>query len=161
MRTGTRRHIAIEFPQLAASVEAVLLDQQAPETCQLMWEALPIEDTAYHCIRCGKEVFALIPPLRAVPPAENRCMVPAPGALWFIHFPADYPYNPPGFVGDPRGTFDFVVWYGSDSWAIDPAGQFVTGNHWAQIEHGLEAFARACEQVWLSGTAPMRVRKAS
>jgi hypothetical protein len=159
--TVTSRIIAIEFPKLGASGEAVLLDRQAPETCDLIWEALPFEETAYHCIRCGKEVFALIQPLRKVPPPENRCMVPAPGALWFTHFPADYPYNPPGFVGDPRGTFDFILWYGSDSWAIDPGGKFVTGNHWAQIERGVEDFARACEQIWLSGTEMMHVRKAS
>lgn len=159
--TASARRIALDFPQLGKSLEAVLLDSQAPRTCDLIWEALPLDDTAYHCIRCGKELFALIPPLSAVPPAENRCMVPVPGALWFIHFPADYPYNPPGFVSDPRGTFDFVLWYGPDSWGIDPGGNFVTGNHWAQIEDGLDDLVSTCEQVWLLGTTPMRVRRVS
>jgi hypothetical protein len=155
------RSIVIEFPRLNASARAELLDAQAPQTCDLIWERLPFEETAYHCIRCGKEVFALIPPLARVPPAENRCMVPAPGALWFIHFPPDYQYNPPGFVGDPKGTFDFVIWYGADSWALDPGGRFVTGTHWAKIVDGLDPFAAACEQVWLTGTERMRVRKCS
>lgn len=155
-----QRHIAIELPNLEVTARAELLVNEAPETCRIIQAALPLEDTVYHCIRCGRELFALIPPLAEVPPPENRAMVPAPGDIWLIHFPADYQYNPPGFVGDPAGVFDFIIWYGPDSWALDPAGNMLAGTRWAKITDGLEDFARAAEELWLRGTDRMIIRPA-
>lgn len=154
------RLVEVVFPNLRVAALAELLDEQAPQTCQLIWETLPIEETVYHCIRCGREVFALIPPLRCVPPPENRSLVPTPGDLWFMHFPDDYQYNPPGFRADKRGTFDLVIWYGPDSWALDPAGNMIAGTHWARIISNLDPFAKACEQIWLIGTERMLIRRA-
>lgn len=156
----THRFIEIELPTLSAIARAQLLDEQAPSTCQLIWDALPIDQIVYHCIRCGSELFALVPPLADVPPAENRAMVPTPGDLWFVHFPADYRYNPPDYHGDPRGVFDLIIWYGPDSWALDPGGNMIAGNHWARICDGLDGFARASEEVWLRGTERIVIRRA-
>ena len=50
------------------SALADLLDDEAPETCELIWTLLPVEAKAIHGMYSGAEVFAMLSdPPRSMP----------------------------------------------------------------------------------------------
>lgn len=152
--------IELTIPRYGVTAHAVLLEDQAPRTAEIMLRSMPFDVDLYHCIRCGREVFALLDEIAEVPPMENLTIWPRPGDLWFIWLPPDYAFNPPGFVAPPQGTLDLVIWYGADACAFDPKYKPLAGIHWATITENLAEFERACEAVWLDGVTPLTVRAA-
>ena len=152
--------IELSLSQYGVTARAKLLVEQAPETVRLMVRSMPFDVTLYHCIRCGREVFSLLDEIEVVPPRENLTICPRPGDIWFIWFPADYAFNPPGFVAPPQGTLDLVIWYGADSCSLDTRYLPVPGVHWATITENLEEFAAACEELWVDGVTGLSVRSA-
>ncbi len=78
------RRIRLSFPDTAESVEAELLVEEAPETCELIWQRLPLEAKAIHGMYSGAEVFTMLedPPRSA---AENLVQLPLPGELLYFY----------------------------------------------------------------------------
>jgi hypothetical protein len=150
--------IELSIPQYEVTARASVLTEQAPQIARLMLKSMPLEVTLYHCIRCGREVFALLDKMEEIPPKENLTIWPRPGDIWFIWFPQDYAFNPPGFTAPPQGTLDLVIWYGADSCSLDTRYLPVPGIHWATITQNLEKFAAACEDLWIDGVASLTVR---
>jgi len=77
------RRIKLTFPETGESVLADLLDAEAPSTCELVWNSLPVEQKAIRGMYSGAEVFALIENPEP-DPAENLVQLPLPGELLYF-----------------------------------------------------------------------------
>jgi hypothetical protein len=158
-RAPARRGLEISFTRECTTVTFQLLDQQAPRTVELLWRALPVTTEVHHCIAAGREVFSLLPPFSAVPPAENQALVPSAGDLWFIHLAHDFDVVPPGAAASADGIFDLAIWYGPDSWASTSDGAFLSGTHVGRLCSSPAALAAAGEGIWLRGSDTATFRR--
>ena len=70
--------MTITLEQRAVSCRAQLLDDQAPETCQAVWDVLPQTGDAVHAKFARNEVYALLPRITAAPRRENPTVTPIP-----------------------------------------------------------------------------------
>ena len=145
------RGLQIVFHREQYTGQFELLELEAPQTADILWQSLPITVSVNHCISAGREVFALLPPFPVIPPPENEVMLPAAGDLWFVHLPADFAVVPPGTNPSGQGIFDLAIWYGPDSWAPTPRGDYLRGTHVGRIVSSPEELAEACSGIWLRG----------
>ena len=70
-----RRHIKLTFVSSGESVQAELLDDEAPNVCAHVWSILPVETKVIHGMYSGLEVFAMLDNPK---PAPNENMVQLP-----------------------------------------------------------------------------------
>ena len=96
------RKIKITFVKENVSAIAVLLDEKAPKTCNMIWKLLesPIENYGIHAKWTGAEISFGVPEDRLpqksgfVPP-ENQTVIPIPGDLiWNAYEPYQWLGNP-------------------------------------------------------------------
>ena len=145
------RRISLKLHRTGVTAVAELLEDQAPRTCRYVWDALPITTTTCHGKRSGAEIYFLIPPLEDNPGKENATIFPIPGDVCFQWFPTGYREMPRHVDVDiSRGLFDILIFYDRDSQPVSPEGP-TPANIFATIVENLPAFARGCEDVWLSG----------
>lgn len=79
-----RRRLRLTLVESGHSVDAELLDDEAPATAAHVWDRLPIEGPLVHGQFSGAEVFVLVDdPIRL--PAENLVMLPLPGELLYFY----------------------------------------------------------------------------
>ena len=81
-----RRHIRLTWVSSAESVVAEMLDDEAPQVCELIWQLLPVEHKSIHGQFSGAEVFVLLDKPQPAPP-ENLCQLPLPGELLYFFDP--------------------------------------------------------------------------
>jgi hypothetical protein len=74
------------FPKRDVLAVAELLEAQAPRTCQLLWDQLPIEEETYHTRRSGCELFIITPSWPELPGQENATMFAETGDIFFSIF---------------------------------------------------------------------------
>ena len=67
------RKIKIEIGSV--SIVVILLDQEAPKTCDKIWQALPLKGNLMHGIASGREVFLPLFERLEIPP-ENQTIYP-------------------------------------------------------------------------------------
>jgi len=151
------RRIEVRLEQRGVSCIARLLDDEAPETAEAVWNALPVSSPAYHAKYASNEVYCLIPPFEhASPPLENSTVTPIPGDLVYFYFEIGHlPHafrRAQGFEGLP-GVVDLAIFYGRNNLLLNPATGFVPGNVFATIEENLDEMAAACQDVWVHGFA--------
>ena len=143
------RQIEIAFTKRKVSGVATLLDEEAPRTCDALWNALPVEGDAYHARWAGREVYTLIPPLDVDPGKENATILPIAGDLLYFEVPAasiDIP--PERRTGQP--FIDLALFYGRNNFLLGPEG-YMPGNLFATVTENLEGLAAACESIWREG----------
>ena len=112
------RQIEISFTKRNVRGVATLLEEEAPLTCDAVWNALPLEGDAYHARWAGREVYTLVPPLGADPGKENATIMPIGGDLLYFEVDAasiDIP--PERRTGEP--LIDIALFYGRNNfcWA--------------------------------------------
>src|ERR671938_268533 len=78
-----KRHIRLRFAT-GESVVAEMLDDEAHQVCQIVWDMLPVEGQALHGMYSGAEVFLLLDKAVQHPP-ENLCQLPLPGELLLFY----------------------------------------------------------------------------
>ena len=150
------RLIEIRLERRAVSCVARLLEFEAPETCDIVWGALPVTGPAYHAKYAMNEVYTMIPPIRGSEPGlENSTVAPTAGDVAYFYFPKGNLSRKmrqdrdleglPGFV-------DLAVFYGRNNFLLSPAVGFVPCNVFATIVEGLDEMARAMHDVWRSGS---------
>jgi len=100
-----RRHIRLTFPVAKESVIAELLDDEAPNVCDLVWKMLPVEARAIHGMYSGSEVFVMVPKPEPAP-EENLVQLALPGEILYFFDPAV------GAVGAKKPVGEIVVVYG-------------------------------------------------
>lgn len=155
------RRIEVRLERRGVACIARLLDDEAPETADAVWNALPVTAPAVHAKFASNEVYCLIPPFEhASPPLENSTITPIPGDLMYFYFEIGHlPYayrRANGFAGLP-GVVDLAIFYGRNNLLLNPATGFVPGNVFATVEENLEGIAAACQDVWANGFEGERI----
>ena len=143
------RQIEISLTKRNVRGVATFLEEDAPRTCDAVWNALPLEGDAYHARWAGREVYTLVPPFDTDPGKENGTILPIAGDLLYFEIPAasiDIP--PERRTGQP--FIDIALFYGRNNFLLGPAG-YSPGNLFATISENLEGLAEACESIWREG----------
>jgi hypothetical protein len=83
--SGSRR-LKLTFVGTGESIQADMLDDEAPGICDLIWDMLPIEQPAIHGRYSGAEIFTLLDNPQDVPP-ENSVHLPLPGEIFYFFDP--------------------------------------------------------------------------
>ena len=80
----SKRQIRLTYVATGESVLAEMLDDEAPQVCELVWSILPVEKKVIHGMYSGAEVFAMIDNPQ---PARRKNMVqlPLPGELLYFY----------------------------------------------------------------------------
>jgi hypothetical protein len=135
---------------------ATLLEDEAPRTCNAVWEALPIEGDTYHAKWAGRELYTLVPSFPVGPGEENATITPIPGDVLYFDVSPDTIDLPIALRRQhPKGLVDLAVFYGRNNLLLGPAG-FMPGNLFATITEGLPEYAKACNELFREGMANER-----
>ncbi len=155
------RYMEIRLEKRGVSCVARLLDEDAPQTCDIVWGALPIEGDVYHAKYASNEIYTLVAPIRGDRPgAENPTIVPASGDVVYFYFPigeVGYRWAREKGFSDVAGVVDLAIFYGRNNLLLSPTQGFVKGNVYATIVENFEAFAAACQDVWRAGAVGERL----
>lgn len=81
---GKSRQIRLTYIDANQSVIADMLEDDAPNVCNIVWDMLPVEGKVLHGMYSGAEVFLLLDKAVQHPP-ENMCQLPLPGELLFFY----------------------------------------------------------------------------
>jgi hypothetical protein len=145
------RRIELRLTQKRVRAVATLLEDEAPRTCALLWDMLPIDGDTYHAKWAGRELYTLVPPPKTGPGQENATIMPIPGdLLWFDVSPDSIDIPIAMRKANPRGFVDIAVFYGRNNFLLSPQG-FMPGNLFATITEGLAEYAKACGELFREG----------
>lgn len=152
------RHIEITLEKRGVTCVARLLDDEAPRTCEAVWNALPLSGDVYHAKYARNEIYTLVPPLPGEDPGlENPTITPIPGDVCYFGFtPGQLPARTYGYQEGPgAGGHDLVVdlalFYGRNNLLLNADVGFVPGNVFATVVEGLDEMAAAANDVWRAG----------
>jgi hypothetical protein len=150
------RFMEIRLEKRGVGCVARLLDDDAPLTAELVWNALPLGGDAWHAKYAMNEVYCYTPPIGGSGPGlENPTVAPIPGDVVYFYFPRGHLART---LREERGldhlpaVVDLAVFYGRHNFLFNLATGFVPGNVYASIVENLPAFAAACHEVWRSGS---------
>jgi hypothetical protein len=145
------RRIELALKQKGVRAVATFLEDEAPRTCNAVWDALPIEGETYHAKWAGRELYTLVPPFPKGPRAENATIMPIPGDVVYFDVSPDTIDLPVAMRKQhPNGLVDLAVFYGRNNLLLGPAG-FMPGNLFATITEGLTEYAQACNELFREG----------
>lgn len=156
IRSVETRRIRMTFVESGESATADLLDADAPQTAELIWNLLPLEAPAIHGMYSGAEVFAMV---EKAPPSieENLVQLPLPGELLYFHDPGR------GATGarQPVGEICFV--YGRGVVLRGHEGVPVHASLFARIPGDWKKdwmeFAAACRRCRWEGPRRLRIER--
>ncbi len=149
------KSIRLRFPTGEVDAIAMLLEDQAPTTCEMLWGSLPMKIRAIHDIWSGRQIFVPLGSLLRIPP-EALSMYVVPGDLYYYERPAHLDR------GRPYGLLELAevgIVYGRDSQPWSPRGPKVV-NIFATIVQGLPAFAEVCAQMTTKGSRLLEIARA-
>jgi hypothetical protein len=145
---GTR-HIVLSFPDEGVSVEAVLLDDQAPQTCAAVWAHLPSNGRAQHGIYSGSEVYAIWERPFLVE-QENTTSDVLPGDIAYYYQRGRLQY------GFPEELCEMCWFYDRDAVPSMPGGP-VQVNLFAQMIGDPDPFFAVCRRMRREGQKRFQV----
>ena len=146
------RRIRLTFETEGVSALAVLREEEAPQTCAAVWEALPARGEAHHAIYSGSECVLVLPQQVRVPP-ENATSEVTPGDVGFTWFA-------PGASWVVEREFAEVCWfYDRDARPSMPEGP-VPVNLFARITEGAEPFYAVCRRMRREGVKAFAIERA-
>jgi hypothetical protein len=153
----TKRQMRLTFVATGQSVLVDLLDDEAPQTCQLVWDMLPVESKMIHGMYSGMEIFMLLKDPKPAP-IENQVMLPLPGELLYFHDPGGSAFTGSGKVGE------ICIVYGRGVTGRGPEGTPLFTNMFARIpgdwKYDWVDFAKACRSVRYEGPQVLRIERA-
>lgn len=146
------RRIEILLEPRGIRAVAELLDEEAPKTCEAVWQGLPQSGPIWHAKFANNEIFILTPPFAPEEPGrENGTVFPIPGDLLYFFIPPGSPV--PAEVreqANATGLVDLALFYGRNNYLHGPEGH-MPGNLFATITEGLKPLAAACQEIWRHG----------
>ncbi|HEY3685574.1 MAG TPA: DUF3830 family protein [Streptosporangiaceae bacterium] len=151
------RFIEIALTKRDVSCRVKLLDDLAPKTCEIVWNALPFEGDAFHGKYARNEVYTFVPAPGENPGRENSTITPIPGdvtAFWFdrsIIATKSHGYSADSDPYAHDEVVDLAVFYERNNLLLNPDYGFVPGNVFGTVVEGLERFADACQDLWRAG----------
>lgn len=153
------RFIELRLEKRGVSCVAQLLDDEAPRTCDLVWDALPVGGDVYHAKYARNELYTFVPPFPQHPGLENPTITPIPGDVCFIPFQAgqlpsaSYGYRPDEAAAGGAEIVDLALFYGRNNLLLNADVGFVQANVFATIVEGLSDMAVAGNDVWRNGAS--------
>jgi hypothetical protein len=153
----SRRQIRLTYTTGGESVLAEMLDDEAPQVCQRVWDLLPIETKVIHGMYSGAEVFAMLDNPQLVP-EENRVQLPLPGELLYFYDPST------GAVGAKKPVAEIVIVYGRGVVLRAHEGVPTHCSLFARIpgdwKYDWQSFAQACRKARWEGPQVLRLERA-
>jgi hypothetical protein len=146
--SGERR-ILLTFPDEDVSVEAVLLEAQAPRTCAAILHRLPLDGFARHGIYSGSEVYITFADTFEVE-RENATSIVLPGDVAYYYQPGGRMY------GWPDDLCEICFFYDRDAVPSMPGGP-VQVNIFARMVGDVEPFFAVCRKMRVEGQKRFRV----
>jgi hypothetical protein len=150
------RRIEVSLANRDVHCIARLLDDEAPRTCDAIWNVLPLGGQAYHAKYARNEIYALVAAFADPEPGhENTTITPIPGDLVYFGFEpwqlasASHGYADAG----PGRSVDLALFYNRNNLLLNPDFGFVPGNVFGIIESGLVDIAAASQDLWMNGAA--------
>jgi hypothetical protein len=149
------RRIRFSFSDLGVSAVADLLDDDCPDTCQVLWDLLPLRIPAFHDVWSGHLVLAHLDNTVLVKPENVLTHLPMPGDIFYY-------YRPPHYVrGAPYGrseSAEIGIVYARDTRPQGPRGPEAV-NLFATMSSGLDVFADACEKMIRDGQRELLIER--
>ena len=133
-----------------------MLDDEAPRTCQLVWDMLPVEHELIHGRYSGMEAFVLHDQYQPAP-GEQRTQLPLPGEILY--------WSDPGATvmdnGQPVAEILFAFGRGVTIRGAEGVPSF--GSLFARIpgdwKYDWVDFAEACGSIRTHGTQGLRIER--
>ena len=156
------RFVTVSLEKRNVHCTARLLADRAPLTCAAVGEARPLAGDVYHAKYARNEIYALFPPFASTePPLENPTVTPIPGDLCYFSFAGtELGTRAYGYDREVRpGTtvVDLALFYERNNLLLNGDVGWVPGIVWGQVVEGLEAMAKACNDLWRTGAAGERL----
>jgi hypothetical protein len=145
-----RRAIVFRFPDEDVVATARMLEEQAPETCNAVWDALPASGLARHGVYSGSEVYLILPSLITVP-REHATTIVGPGDVGFLTVEKGSGYG-------IEESYSEVCWfYDLDATPSMPEGPIAV-NVFARL-YDADDFIAACRRMWLEGAKRVEIAR--
>lgn len=151
------KRLKLIFPTTGEAVCAELLEDEAPQLCELIWSRLPEESKAIHGMYSGAEIFVLIanPPPG---PGENLVQLPLPGELLYFYDEGR------GAIAGRKPVGEICIVYGRGVVLRAHEGVPTQASLFARIpgdwKHDWTAFAQACRRCRWEGPQVLRIERA-
>lgn len=151
------RRVRLIFAATGETVTADFLEGDAPQTCGLIWDLLPVTAKAIHGMYSGAEVFTMV---ENAPPSapENLVQLPLPGELLYFF---DEGRGATG-ARKPVGEICFV--YGRGVVLRAHEGVPTHATLFARVPGDWKtdwtAFAQACRRCRWEGPQELRIERA-
>ena len=143
--------IVFRFLDEGVAASAWLLQEQAPDTCRAVVDALPAAGSARHGIYSGSEVYLVLPVLLG-PPREHATTIVGPGDVGFLTVEKGSGY---GIEED----YSEVCWfYDLDATPSMPEGPIAV-NVFARL-YDADAFFAVCRRMRLEGAKRLEIARA-
>ena len=138
----------MSFPATGESAVAELLDDEAPDVCQQIWDWLPVEHKAIHGQFSGPEVFVLLDDPKPLP-AEHMVQLPLPGEILYFFDPGA------SVTSASQSSAEICVVYDRGTVLRGPEGVPTHASLFARIpgdwKYDWVSFANACRRVRWEG----------
>lgn len=152
------RFLEIRLEKRGVACVARLLEEEAPRTCEVVWDALPLSGDAYHAKYARNEIYGLVPAFANPEPGrENTTITPIPGDVVYFSFepwqlaPGSHGYGDTDDLGGHDRIVDLALFYERNNLLLNPDFGFVPGNVYATIVEGLDDIAAASQDLWKRG----------
>jgi hypothetical protein len=148
------KEMVLTFVDEGVSVRAVLLEDEAPRTCQAVWDQLPLLATAGHGAYSGTIVGVRLDP-SVVVAEENATTCVQTGDVMFTHYAARTRHGYPDALSE--------IYWAYDRYARPHVpGQWVPAiaNVFGRITGDPTDFYAVCRRVLREGLKRIEVRRA-
>ncbi len=146
------RTIRLTFVEERVSVDAELLEDEAPKTCQAVWDALPLEEEGIHAVYSGSEIAYFLSRDITIPP-ENLTSRTLPGDICYFRL------EPGVMHGWLDGITELCWFYGRDGRPNMPDGP-VAVNLFARMTGDTTDFFEICYRIRREGVKRVRIERA-
>jgi hypothetical protein len=140
--------IIFRFLEEGVAASARLLQEQAPDTCRAVLDALPAAGSARHGIYSGSEVYLVLPEL-LTPPREHATSIVGTGDVGFLTVEKGSGYG-------IEEAYSEVCWfYDLDATPSMPEGPIAV-NVFARL-YEAEAFFAVCRRMRMEGSKRVEI----
>jgi hypothetical protein len=153
------KRILIAIPDYGAEAEAELLEEVAPKTSSVLWQALeqPMTARGIHGMWVGPEVMIDMPHSHRIFDGssirrENQTCFPIPGDLVWFWFPRG------AWIGLTDEVYEFGIIYARDARMFIPCG-WAAANIFGRVTRNLDGLAQACRRFREDGRRDITVSR--